>query len=138
MRVGKGIRHGLPAAADAVARAAGGARDDGVATRALAAARRVLEDERFGWLFDPARCERSWNEARLSTGDGGYGVVDRLVVTADEVWIVDYKTDRDAVVRDEHRAQLARYASLARALWPERTVRTALLFTAVPRFVEID
>ena len=125
-----------PDAAAALTRLSGRATDDPLVARALAAAARVRAHADFGWLFDPARTRHAWSEARLAHGDA-YGVVDRLVVTDDEVWIVDYKTDTGAAVRDSHRAQLARYAALARALWPRHTVRTALLFTAGPTLTEI-
>ncbi|MEX0900901.1 MAG: UvrD-helicase domain-containing protein [Gammaproteobacteria bacterium] len=109
---------------------------DALVERALQAAVRVHTHPDCGWLFDAGRPQQTWNEARLSAG-GDYGVIDRLVVTSDEVWIVDYKTDRGGVVRPEHRAQLARYIVLARALWPTHRVRAALLFTGLPRFEEI-
>lgn len=119
-----------------LARICGVAPCDPLVDRALNAGARVYAHPDFGWLFDNTRLQHAWNEARLSAGDD-YGVVDRLVVTADEVWIVDYKSDRGGTVRPEHRAQLQRYAALAKALWPSHRVRTALLFTAIPQLQEI-
>ena len=119
-----------------LARVSGRDAGDPLLARALQAAARVRAHPDCGWLFDPARTRHAWAEARLAHGDA-YGVIDRLVVTDDEVWIVDYKTDARALVSDAHRIQLARYAALARALWPAHAVRTALLFTALPSFVEL-
>jgi ATP-dependent helicase/nuclease subunit A len=70
------------------------------------------------------------------------GQLDRLAVTADTVWIADYKTNRPAPRRlDEvpaaYVAQLALYRALIAKLYPGRTVRTVLVWTDVPDFMEI-
>ena len=71
------------------------------------------------------------------------GQVDRLAVTEHEVLIVDYKTNRpppDAAdgVALAYRRQLALYRSLLQAIYPGRSVRAFLLWTAAPRLMEID
>lgn len=63
--------------------------------------------------------------------------VDRLVVTADAVMIVDYKTDRPAPVRPEavpgrYLAQMAAYRAALRLIYPGRQVRCALLWSDLP------
>ena len=60
----------------------------------------------------------------------------------DEILIVDYKTNRpppDAAegVVPLYRRQLAAYRAALRAIYPEKEVRAALLWTAVPRIMEI-
>jgi ATP-dependent helicase/nuclease subunit A len=71
------------------------------------------------------------------------GQVDRLAVSETEVLIVDYKTNRpppeDASgVALAYRRQLALYRSLLQAIYPGRPVRAFLLWTAVPRLMEVD
>lgn len=131
----------------ALARIGGHAADHAAVTAALDTAARVRAAPELGWLFDPAQYRNAWNEARLSADDGDegerYGVADRLVVTDDEVWVIDYKTHPDpepriAWLREVHRPQLERYRALAALLWPAHTVRTALLFTALPRLEVLD
>jgi ATP-dependent helicase/nuclease subunit A len=63
--------------------------------------------------------------------------VDRLVVTADAVIIVDYKTDRPAPVRPEavpgrYLAQMAAYRAALRLIYPSRQVHCAILWSDVP------
>lgn len=70
------------------------------------------------------------------------GQIDRLAITADEVWIVDYKTNRPAAVAlDEVPAsylrQLALYKALLKKLYPNHRIRTFLLWTNLPKLVEI-
>ena len=71
------------------------------------------------------------------------GQVDRLVVTADEVLIADFKTNRPAPRRIEdvppaYIRQLALYRALLARLYPTRTVRAALVWTEVPDLMELS
>jgi ATP-dependent helicase/nuclease subunit A len=71
------------------------------------------------------------------------GQVDRLAVSATEVLIVDYKTNRPppaeaAGVALAYRRQLALYRALLQQIYPGRTVRAFLLWTAAPRLMEIS
>jgi ATP-dependent helicase/nuclease subunit A len=68
--------------------------------------------------------------------------IDRLVVTRDEVLILDYKTNRpppeDAgSVAQAYRDQLAAYRRAHERIYPDRRVRTLLLWTDGPRLMEI-
>ncbi len=73
------------------------------------------------------------------------GVVDRLVVTPDEVLIADYKTNRPAprsLAETQERypgyvTQLALYRAVLAQLYPDRPVRAALMWTDVPDLMEI-
>jgi ATP-dependent helicase/nuclease subunit A len=71
------------------------------------------------------------------------GQVDRLAVSAGEVLIVDYKTNRPpphsaAEVPLVYRRQLALYRALLADIYPGHTVRAFLLWTAAPLLMEID
>ena len=70
-------------------------------------------------------------------------MIDRLVAVGDTVLIVDYKTGRhipetpDAVA-EAHARQMALYRALVAPLYPGKTVRTLLLFTAGPAMIEVS
>jgi ATP-dependent helicase/nuclease subunit A len=69
------------------------------------------------------------------------GQVDRLAVTTDAVLIADYKTDR-AVPRQltevrPYVAQLALYRAVLKRIYPEKTIRAALFFTAGPNVIDV-
>jgi ATP-dependent helicase/nuclease subunit A len=71
------------------------------------------------------------------------GQVDRLAVSASEVLIVDYKTNRPppqlaSDVALAYRRQLALYRALLGGIYPGRTVRAFLLWTAAPLLMEIE
>jgi ATP-dependent helicase/nuclease subunit A len=71
------------------------------------------------------------------------GQIDRLVVTTNEVLIVDYKTNHapPGLALEAPRAyvrQLALYRAVLRKLYPQRAVRAALLWTETPELMEIS
>lgn len=69
------------------------------------------------------------------------GQIDRLAVTADTVWLADFKLASlagDAAPPQAYVTQLALYAALLRQAWPDRTVRPLLVYAGGPRILELD
>lgn len=104
----------------------------------------VLEDARFAPVFAPG----SRAEAALAgtspelPGVQISGRIDRLVVASDRVLVVDYKTNRPAPetvegVDPAYVAQMAAYAAVLRALYPDRPVEAALVWTDGPRLMAL-
>jgi ATP-dependent helicase/nuclease subunit A len=106
--------------------------------------RRVLEDPCFSELFSAgSRAEvpivgRVMHDDRLRAVSG---LVDRLAVTADAILIADYKTNRPAPSRlqdvPEYVMQLALYRAVLTQLYPNKTIRAALVWTYVPDLMEV-
>ncbi len=72
-----------------------------------------------------------------------FGQVDRLAVTPEAVLLLDYKTNRSppstpAEVPGTYLRQMAAYRALLEAIWPDRPVRCALLWTEGPRLMTLD
>ncbi|MGQ0664273.1 MAG: double-strand break repair helicase AddA [Pseudomonadota bacterium] len=71
------------------------------------------------------------------------GRLDRLLVSADEVLVVDYKTDRPAPpaapaeVAPVYLAQMAAYRAVLARIYPGRRIRCALLWTDGPLLMEL-
>jgi ATP-dependent helicase/nuclease subunit A len=70
------------------------------------------------------------------------GQVDRLAVTRDSVLIADYKTDRAvpaglAEAPQAYIGQLALYRAVLASIYPAKTIRAALIFTAGPNVIEV-
>jgi ATP-dependent helicase/nuclease subunit A len=104
--------------------------------------RSIFDDPRLASLFDPG--SRAEVPLAGTVGDQAvFGQVDRLAVSADEVLVVDYKTDRlppataDQVPRAYLR-QMAAYRALLRQIYPGREIRCALLWTAEPRLMILE
>ena len=70
------------------------------------------------------------------------GTADRLLVEERRISVIDFKTGRvpagGADIPPSHRAQMAAYADALRVIFPGRAVRSALLYTAGPRLIELD
>jgi ATP-dependent helicase/nuclease subunit A len=102
----------------------------------------VLETPDFVPLFAP---ETSRAEVPVTGLLGRFalsGQVDRLAVTDDEVWIVDYKTNRppphEAVNVDKaYVYQMAAYRRALQAIYPKHTVHCLLLWTDGPFILEL-
>ena len=95
--------------------------------------------------FAPLFGKDSRAEVPLAGAVGGKafaGQVDRLVLTGNEVWIVDYKTNRPPPAAADnipapYRAQMAAYGTLLRAIYPESRIRCFLLWTYAPTLMEV-
>jgi ATP-dependent helicase/nuclease subunit A len=102
----------------------------------------LLDDAQFSGLFLPGsraevpivgQVEINGETIRVT------GQVDRLVVTKDAVLIGDFKTGDPAPQRlKPYARQLALYRAILKKLYPDRTVRTALIWTEVPELMELS
>jgi ATP-dependent helicase/nuclease subunit A len=71
------------------------------------------------------------------------GQVDRLALHENEVWIVDYKTNRPppndaAGIPEAYSAQMEAYRAVLREIYPDRTIRCFLLWTYGPKLMEVS
>jgi ATP-dependent helicase/nuclease subunit A len=71
------------------------------------------------------------------------GQIDRLVVTADDVLVLDYKTNRPPPATEDDVAeiylrQMAAYRAVLRGIYPGRTIGCALLWTDGPRLMPLS
>lgn len=103
---------------------------------------RVIRDPQFAAVFGPGSRAEVPVTGVVGGGKGGRplvlsGQIDRLVITDDEVLIVDYKSNRPPP-REEKDApaayikQMAAYRAALRQVYPGRAVRCALLWTDGP------
>ncbi len=107
----------------------------------------LLTSDTLAWLMQPGPNCRTYNEAPIQYHHNGrtvFGIIDRLVIDANRVYLVDYKSHRlntesdiDRFISD-YRPQMALYHEGVQRLWPQREVRAYLLLTQVQRLIEID
>jgi len=107
----------------------------------------LIGDTRFAPVFAPhSRAEVSivgWLERPGRSAALVSGQIDRLVVTPDEVLIVDFKTNHappklPAEAPPGYIRQLALYRAVLQKLYPRLPVRAALLWTETPELMEIS
>ncbi|MEC5396250.1 UvrD-helicase domain-containing protein [Uliginosibacterium sp. H1] len=94
------------------------------------AAQRILGRPALAALFDPSRYLRAGNETAYVSSDGRDGRIDRWVDDGETIWVLDYKSGSAAgAPMDEYRAQLGRYRDALHQVFPERRVKSLLVFT---------
>ncbi|MBI1180484.1 MAG: double-strand break repair helicase AddA [Alphaproteobacteria bacterium] len=102
---------------------------------------RILDDPACAALFGPGSAAEVPVTGLLGTSAIS-GQIDRLAVTADEVLIADYKTNRPPPSRPRdvpalYLRQMAAYRGLLRGIYPGKTVRCALLWTDGPTLMTL-
>lgn len=67
------------------------------------------------------------------------GQIDRLHIAEKEIWIVDFKSNHTPpkIIPTSYIRQLRLYQLLLQQIYPERTIRCALLWTALPTITEL-
>jgi len=98
----------------------------------------VFRSTAFAHLFDPAQFITAHNEVPLHykhDDQNVYGIIDRLVISEECIWLVDYKThhahsaaELDALA-EYYQSQLDYYRTGIQRLWPALPVKAGLLFT---------
>jgi len=102
----------------------------------------VLSDPRFAVLFGPD----SQAEVPVVGVVGNRvmsGQIDRLAVTADQVLVIDYKSNRVPPSASEdvpgiYLRQMACYRAALKAIYPDRAICCGLLYTAGPGLIELS
>ncbi len=106
----------------------------------------VYQSPALARLFNPRACINAYNEVPLQYMAGDqriHGIIDRLVVYEDEVALIDYKThaharpDNLAAIAAAYRDTMRLYRTGVAQLWPDKQVRTQLLFTACAALYDV-
>ena len=105
----------------------------------------MLDDPGFGAVFGPGSQAEVPIAGLVRQESSSFvlsGQIDRLVVTPDQVLLVDYKSNRpppkdEVSVPPAYLAQLAAYRSALARIYPGRSIRAAILWTNEPRLMEI-
>ena len=106
----------------------------------------ILDTGEFAEVFAPGSRAEVPIVGRIARADGGEvavaGQVDRLIVSDHAVLIADYKTDTSVPDRLDdiprsYIAQLAFYRAPLCRIYPDKTVRAALIFTNGPALMEV-
>ena len=80
----------------------------------------------------------------IKNGKVIYRVIDHLVIDKNQAWIIDYKTTRDVTVDSMHNTakqyqqQISTYIYAVKKLYPEKSIRASILFTAIPALYDFE
>lgn len=104
---------------------------------------KILDHPEFKVIFGPGSRAEVPITGLLSDGRLISGQIDRLLVSENEVLIVDYKTNRPPP-RDPqdisaiYRRQMKAYADTLREIYPQKAIKCALLWTDGPHLMPIE
>ena len=102
----------------------------------------LIDNPQFAYLFDPQKFDKAYNEVPIQFQHGRYrmhGIIDRLVVNEDAVFIVDYKTAKVvAGSAAEFSPQMSIYYHGVRQVWPDKSVTASVLYTHGQTIVDIE
>ncbi|MBS0186255.1 MAG: double-strand break repair helicase AddA [Proteobacteria bacterium] len=110
-------------------------------SKLIQTALRILKKPEFSFLFGPG----SFGEVPLIGTHKGQkisGRIDRLILGKNEIWIVDYKTDKDVPLspcslKPAYKLQLSLYGELLKKIYPNTLIRTGILWLQTETFMEI-
>ncbi len=103
--------------------------------------KKCLEAPALREVFSRASDENILKEVAICVIENGtvlHRIIDRLIVTEDWAWIVDFKTSATVTSETvpqrakEYREQIDGYVSAVRKLYPDKKVRASILFTRLP------
>ncbi|MBD3624379.1 MAG: PD-(D/E)XK nuclease family protein, partial [Rhodobacteraceae bacterium] len=111
----------------------------------LAEAEGLISDPALEWIFTPDALAEVPVAGRVEALGGRVirGQIDRLIVTQDHIWAVDFKSDAvpppaDAPLPPAYERQLALYVLALRQIYPGRPVRAGVLWTSARRLTEMN
>lgn len=109
-------------------------------------AENTYQDTALQWIFAVDENQTTYNEAPIQyrlNHKTVIGIIDRLIVTPSEVWVIDYKShliengEEMANLVAQYREQIVLYCQGAARLWPEKIIRGGILFIHTKTFVEV-
>lgn len=108
----------------------------------LSEARAVLDAPHLRAIFAPGTLAEVELTAPLPGLGRLQGTLDRLIVAPDHVLAVDFKTNRTLPERPEEvpegiLRQMGAYEAALRAIWPDRRIETAILWTCGARLMAL-
>ena len=110
-------------------------------------AQAVYHHDEFAKFFNANLYEQALNEMPVLlniSGEMKPGIIDRVVINDNEVFILDYKSHSDtekeklSAIANEYQTQMSFYGEIAKKLWPEKRIRTIILFTYYLKSIEIS
>lgn len=120
---------------------------DKQSTETLAEINVILNDQRFAQVFGPGSIAEAPIVARITLENGQElilnGQIDRLCIADNEIFIIDYKTNKPpptrlAGVNHQYIRQLAAYRLALLQIYPNHEIRAGLLWTYNAVLMEID
>ena len=112
-----------------------------------AEANKLVNQVELAYAFDTSQYDTAYNEVPLNFQYQDYnvvGIVDRLVVCKDSVYLIDYKThlttNQNTQMRlaESYKQQMSLYYQGVKMIWPDKQIYPQILFTLNGKAYDID
>ena len=109
-------------------------------------AKTVFDNPQFSQYFNTNNYQQAFNEIPLQALQGDetqLGIVDRLVLTDKQCYIIDYKTHAECSANQlpdiarQYQSQMAFYRKMVQNIWPDKSIHCLLLFTHFQQQIDI-
>lgn len=102
----------------------------------------ILNHPRFAAIFGPGSLAEVPITGKIEGKGLVNGQIDRLLITENEILVVDFKTNRPppkdpSAIPEIYLEQMEIYAAVLRQIYPGRSVRAALLWTDGPMLMDV-
>lgn len=104
----------------------------------------VILNPALGFLFEDGTLAEASITAQLDALNGGiiYGIVDRLIVTQKDIWVVDFKTNvavpaSSAACPEGLLRQMGAYHAALKQIYPDHTIRPTIIWTRDASLMEL-
>ena len=109
-------------------------------------AEKCLQDPDTRVIFDLNKNQRALNEVvitHIPESDNKISIIDRLIISNNLAWIIDYKSDQISAAdvdaqAGKHALQLRRYADAVKSVYPKLPIRCSILFTKLPALIDVN
>ncbi len=91
----------------------------------IAIVRNLLEDKKFRQFFY-VKAGSVFQEKDIADSRGNRKIIDRLIITSKEVWIVDYKSSRDGFIAQKE--QMSGYMEILKSIYPKLKIKGFLIY----------
>jgi ATP-dependent helicase/nuclease subunit A len=129
--------------AQQIASGSGHSMSEDVVEKSIRETLAIIDNPKFSFLFGAGSLAEAPVAGCVDVGGKTVAVsgqIDRLFIDEKNVWIIDFKSNREVPERipAAYLKQMQLYRLLLKRIYPKKAVSCALLWTSVPRFEIID
>ena len=112
--------------------------DDALIQQTMTEAQNIISSPELSKLFSLDQGTKAFNECPIHYKDNDhmvYGIIDRLLISDHEAYIIDYKSHQHndpatlENIAQQYTQQMLLYAKGVARAWPDKKIKSALLFT---------
>ena len=104
-----------------------------------------LNNDSLKIIFEATGEQKIHHEVTVANTSGTeqINIIDQMIVSNENVWIIDFKTQADISEQTAHaeaikfKSQLTRYANAVRSLYPTLPIRCSIVFTKIATLVDV-